>query len=273
MYIDGGGIFSNACFVGNGTATSVNVIGEGIDNICTGEGCWDPNGKPKIYPVPTEGGNPNGIPPESVYIPPPTCTGGNLGSVLVTNNKVITLNPGNYESITVNGGELYLNPGLYCITGSKGVSITGGKVWGPADYEPGSDLPFETGVAFYLTTGGFSTLGGANVRLTAAMQGSCEDGEDPCPGIKHPAMTAVLIYLAQNNANSVTLLGDSTSDYVGLVYAPAGTVQIGGTSNGLSSYNVQVIADTVVVHGSPEMTLHYDDELQRWSSAKIELAR
>jgi hypothetical protein len=286
MYIDGGGIFSNACFVGNGTATSVTVTdedGDPIENVCTGEDCWDPNGKPQIIPVPIEGDNPNGIPPEAVYIAPPTCSSAVWPEVRVTNNQVETISPGTYQAISVLGGELYLEPGLYCIVGSKGVTITGGRVWGPDNYSPDeaslySDTPFPTGVSFYLTTGGFGILGSPNVRLTAAMQGSCagEDSNDDffCPGISNQTatdLTAVLIYLGQENTSSVTLLGDSTSDFTGLVYAPAGTVNIGGTSNGLTSFNVQVIADTVVVHGSPEMTISYDDEIQRWSSAKIEL--
>ena len=73
--------------------------------------------------------------------------------------------------------------------------------------------------------------------------------------------------------SEVSLLGTSDSDYTGLVYAPDGTVNVGGTANELSTFNLQIVADTVFIHGTIELFINYDDEIQRWTSPMIELAR
>jgi hypothetical protein len=271
VHITGGSIFSNACFeAGGGPSNTVIVEPEGMNNVCIpvdGQPCWDRNGAPSIDPAPIEGTE--RIPPSNYFIPTPAC-GAYRGHVRVTNGGDETIDPGTYDYITVLGGTLYMNPGLYCVMGSAGVSINGGNVYGPYDYLPGAEYPYPTGVSFYIGQGGFSTQGGATIRLTAAMRGACQD--IACPGITQ-SLEAVLIFLGHGNSSEVSLLGTSESDYTGLVYAPNGTVNVGGTSSELSTFNLQVVADTVFIHGTAEMFINYDGDLQRWTSAMIELAR
>jgi hypothetical protein len=65
----------------------------------------------------------------------------NLGSVSVGNNDTVTLNPGIYTDIRIQGGTVTFNPGVYILSPSgpnQGLLINGGNVTG-------------IGVMFYIT--------------------------------------------------------------------------------------------------------------------------
>jgi hypothetical protein len=280
VIIDGGGIFSNACLQTSGGTNNVVTVLDG-ENTCipydlngNPTECWEDNGNPDFSPLPDAGNEDRRI---RLSIPEPICNGPDHGKVQVNNNQVVTLDPGTYHEISVQGGELYLNPGLYCIIkpgqpneGNGSVLFNGGIIEGPQGYTAGADDPFETGVSFFLDRGSFSTSGNATVRLTAAMQGSCED--IPCPGITHPSLTAVLIYMAVGNPNDVTLVGTGDDKFTGLVFVPSGTATLSGNGDTVS-FNLQLIADTIKVDGNANININYDDSMQRWTSAMIELAR
>jgi hypothetical protein len=287
VIIDGGGIFSNACLETSGGTNNVVTVLNG-DNTCipydldgNPTACWEDNGNPDFSPPPDPGDENNRI---SVSITEPACTGPNYSKVKVQNGEVVTIDPGVYPEITVLGGELYLNPGLYCILkpgqvnlGNGDVYFNGGYVEGPSGYDTTATDPYISGVSFFLDKGSFGTSGNTTVRLTAAMQGACtatDEDPNPCPGIfdQGTDLTAVLIYLSETNTSDVTLVGTGDDVFTGLVYVPNGTVTLSGNGSNVS-FNLQVIADTIKVEGNANININYDDEFQRWSSAKIELAK
>lgn len=247
LIVSGGGIFSNACMVKNG-GVSVQVTPEDEGIVCTGSSCYDNNGNSgSVSPAPQE--SPLPIPRESWEVPPPDCSGlPNRGNHTGSG----TLQPGNYGRIRLNSSndEITLEPGLYCI--SDGITVNGGMISG-------------TGVTLFLTGGDFSTSGGVQVNLTAPSAVSCAN----CP----PALPGVLIYLAAGNTGEVSLLGNADSEYLGLVYAPNGTIEAGGNSSELSVIHAQLIADTVKLHGTTSVDIHFDDDENYQIPSKIDLLR
>lgn len=239
--VSGGGIFSNSCLDAGGSV-QVNVVGgDGIT--CTGAGCYDAHGGPSISPAPEAGNYP--IPASMFTIPPPDCSavpdrGSHTGDG--------TINPGRYSRIKITNGELELRPGLYCVTGE--FDIQGGLVTG-------------SGVTIYITTGNFQSNGNATVQLTAPPARSCAD----CP----PAIPGVLIYLAEGNTSSVTLLGTSDSQYLGLVFAPNGMIEVGGAGSSMNEVHAQLIGDTVKIHGNANLVVNFDDDLNHQRPATLEL--
>ncbi len=247
LIVTGGGIFSNACMVKNGgVSVVVTPAEEGI--VCTGGSCYDNNGgSGSVSPAPQE--SPVPIPREAWDVPPPDCSGlPNWGD----HSGSGTLQPGNYGRIRLNStnDDIVLEPGLYCI--AEGVTINGGSFSG-------------AGVTLFLTGGNFATTGGAQVNLTAPSTAGCAY----CP----PALPGVLIYLAFGNTGEVSLLGTSDSEYLGMVYAPNGTIEAGGTGSELSVIHAQLIADTVNLHGTTEVDIHYDDDQNYQIPTKIDLYR
>lgn len=247
LILTGGGVFSNACMVKDGgVSVSVEPPEEGI--VCTGSGCYDNNGASgNIVPAPQV--SPSPIPRDVWDVPPPNCSGlPNLGD----HTGGGTIQPGNYGRIRVNSSNdhLVMQPGLYCV--SNGVTINGGSVTG-------------FGVTIFLTGGDFSSTGGVQVNLTAPPAQGCAY----CP----PALPGVLIYLAQGNSGGVSLLGTSDSEYLGLVYAPSGTIEAGGTGSELSEIHAQLVADTVKLHGTTNVNIHFDDDQVYQIPTKIDLYR
>jgi hypothetical protein len=141
-----------------------------------------------------------------------------------------------------------LAPGLYCLYGN--VTINGGSFIG-------------SGVTIYLESGNFDTSGNATVQLSAP-------SDDPDP---YPALPGMLIFMADGNAGSVTLLGNTDSSYTGTVYAadPDSMVEIGGTGSVLETYQTQLIGGTVFIHGNAEIDITFDGEENYEVPAVIEL--
>lgn len=287
VYISGGGIWSNACVQTSGGNNNVVEVDPG-DNVCfayqepdgTWTECYENNGDPDFSPIPDPGIDGEQI---SLEINPPACPGGLNPAVKLNGNDSAVIYPGNYPEITVNGGTLTLMPGLYCILkpsspniGNGDVYFNGGIIEGPDGYDETATDPYETGVSFYLDRGSFATSGNATVRLTAAMQGSCtkenESDPDPCPGISLPYMTAILVHLDASNTSDVTLVGTGDDRFTGLIFAPNGTANLVGNGDTVS-FDLQVIADTISVGGNAVLNINYDKDLQRWTSAMIELAK
>jgi hypothetical protein len=139
-----------------------------------------------------------------------------------------------------------MEPGLYCIMGSGNFSVLGGVLTGP-------------GVTIYLQNGNYSSAGSATINLA-----SCMSSED-CTMY---AMNKVLFYAGTGN---VSLEGNGDSDYTGLVYAPQGQIDLGGTGSTLGTVHVQLVGWDVVIHGDASLEMIYDDAQQLWKSAQIEL--
>jgi hypothetical protein len=246
--VTGGGIFSNSCIDTRG-GVSVSVYGNADDNIsCVLPDCYDDHGASgSVSPPPIENtGVP--LPPETYEIPPPNCTGlpshGNY-------NGDGTIEAGQYTQIRIQNGDHAFDPGLYCVSGD--VEINGGIV-------AGSD------VTFYVINGNFHTSGNATTSLIAPPATNCGD---PCDVAR--AIPGVLIFLAPGNTNEATLLGTEDSLFRGLVYAPSGTIEAGGTSSLMKEIFAQLIGNDVKVHGNTNVVVTFNDKLVYQIPATIEL--
>lgn len=239
--VSGGGLFSNACIVGSGTP-DVNVEPPETTNTCTGVGCYTDNCGDCITQRPQEG---NEFLPTYAYIlDPPDCTDVPLYASHVGGG---TIYPGRYPSIRLNNGTLNMEPGLYCVTDTD-FRVNGGELNGD-------------GVTIYIENGNYYSSGSAEINLSACM-------EEPC---QNSAMYKVLFYLPASNTGTVSLLGGVNSDYTGLVYAPGGVVEVGGGGSLMGTIHVQIVADTVFIHGTTDIEIVYDDAMQLWKSSQIEL--
>jgi hypothetical protein len=160
---------------------------------------------------------------------------------MVTTAGTQTLQPGTYSSITIgNNSTVTLNPGIYYIDGSGGVSFNGtATVQG-------------TGVMFYFTNGAtINAIGGgnqvSNIQLSAPTTGS---------------YAGILMYQdpADTNTGSgttkgPTLGGDDNSFFKGALYFPEDQLTFFGNTTGAGFKTGIVVADSAVLKGSPIVTL------------------
>jgi hypothetical protein len=227
--LKGGGIISEGCLGKNGNGDvlvengGISWGGETSDFVQVGPGVLNPGALHNSMPLPDNIKN----------IRPPDCSGLDDKGLANSGGQLL---PGKYTSIDVGNDEMaILAPGLYCIT-TNGVKVAG----------QGSLLGF--GVTIYIMNGDFDTTGGSHVKLNAP-------GAEPDPS---PAIPNVLIYLAEGNHGTVNLLGDSESYYLGTVFAPDGTVEVGGTGSLLPTFSTQVIGWDVFVHGNTTIDIVND---------------
>jgi hypothetical protein len=222
-------VWSNGCLTGNGSQFNVTVNDGGVGFAGASTGTLT-----NIVPAPVY--IPSKIPDHSTVVGEPSCAG--LPNRTVPNSGDATLEPGVYDRIKWTGGALTLNPGLYCVTGSQGMDISGGSVLGD-------------GVTIYLTTGGVTINGNVEpVDLRAPV-------ENPNP---YPAVAGILIFLADGNSSTVSITGNSTSFYLGTVYAPDGDLFFSGTSGTNPTFNTQLIGHNVEVSGGALIDINFNDE-------------
>jgi hypothetical protein len=228
--VKGGGVWSNGCLTGNGTGFTVDVINGGVGFAGTSTGTLT-----NISPPPQH--IPSPLPDFSTTVPQPDCS--SLFDRTVPTTADATLEPGIYDRIKWTNGNLTMQPGLYCVTGSQGVDISGGSVIGD-------------GVTIYVTTGGVTINGNVSpVDLRAP-----EETPDPAP-----AVPGILFYLDLGNTNEINITGNSTSFYLGTVYAPDGDLFFSGTSGTNPTYNTQLIGNNVEVSGGATIDINFlDDE-------------
>ncbi|MCJ7733174.1 MAG: Tad domain-containing protein [Anaerolineales bacterium] len=227
--VTGGGVWSNGCFTGNGTSFTVTVNNGGVGYAGSATGTLT-NINPAPQYIPSE------LPDYSTIIEEPSCTG--LPNRTVPKSGDATLEPGIYDEIKWTGGALSFNPGLYCISGSKGMSVTGGSIFGD-------------GVTIYLTSGGVTVNGNVSpIDLRAP-----EETPDPSP-----AIPGVLYYLANGNTNTISMTGNSTSFYLGTVYAPDGDLYFSGSSGTNPTFNTQLIGNNVEVSGGATIDINFNDD-------------
>ena len=246
--VTGGGIYSNSCLDTGGDG---DVIVEApFDISCSLPNCYtDHGGSGIISPTPEEGLG-RKIPAASFAVPEPNCTGlSNHGNYNGDGN----LEPGRYDRIVINNGNHTMDPGLYCV--SNNVSITGGSLIG-------SDI------TFYIIGGDFDSSGNATISLTAPPSENCTT---PC--ITYKALPGTLIYLASGNTGEVSLLGDEYSEYLGLVFAPDGTVEAGGSSSLIAEIHAQLIGKRVKVHGNTTINIMFDDSMNYILPASLQLQK
>ena len=241
--ITGGGVFSNssadtdncASFHKQGSG-DVNVIGGTIGAV----GSVYINDPGTISPAPVGGGTQKTLP----ELPLPDCSGLPVfGDVVYKFTGLVTIIPGIYSSITVgSGADVVMNPGMYCITGTKGFDGNGGNLSG-------------NGVLIYLQDGGFQMNGQIIVRLFAS-----QDLIDPS-GYQWGGM---LLYMDPSNDGYVQINGGSGTKYRGTIYAPSPgknptkakcTINGGSNTVGISS---QIICYSLKLTGSANIHIKYN---------------
>jgi hypothetical protein len=227
--VTGGGVWSNGCLTGNGTSFTVQVNSGGVGFAGTSTGTLT-----NINPPPQH--IPSKLPGYSTEVPEPNCSG--LPNRTVPKSGDATLQPGIYDEIQWTNGVLTFSPGLYCVTGSKGISITGGSILGD-------------GVTLFLQTGGVDIAGNVDpVDLRAPV-------EAPDPS---PAVPGILMYMAYGNTNTFSITGNSTSFYLGTVYAPDGDLYFSGASGTNPTFNTQLIGQNVEVSGGALIDINFNDQ-------------
>jgi hypothetical protein len=227
--VTGGGVWSNGCLTGNGTSFTVTVNNGGVGYAGSSSGTLT-----NIVPSPQY--IPSPLPDYSTVVTEPDCSG--LPSRTVPKTGDATLQPGIYDEIKWPNGALTFSPGLYCITGSKGIQITGGSLLGD-------------GVTIFLANAGMTISGNVSpVDLRAP-----EESPDPAP-----AMPGILVYLANGNTETVSITGNSTSFYLGTVYAPDGDLFFSGSSGTNPTFNTQLIGNNVEVSGGATIDINFNDD-------------
>lgn len=227
--VTGGGVWSNGCLVGNGSDFTVNVQDGGVGYAGAAEGTIT-----NIHPSPQY--IPSTLPDQATKVDEPDCSG--LPSRSAPNGGTVALEPGIYDRIKWTNGSLTLNPGLYCITGNQGVDIQGGEISGD-------------GVTIFIENGGMTVNGNVSpVDLRAPV-------ESPDPS---PAIPGILIYLAYGNDSTISLTGNSTSFYLGTIYAPDGEIYVSGSSGTHPTFNTQLMGNNVEVSGGATIDINFNDD-------------
>ncbi len=242
--VTGGGIFSNSCLDLNGSSGSVFVASP---HTITYQDDYDNSGGKSVSPEPRDGD----VKMPDFSINPPDCSSlPNQGS----HSGDGTIHPGRYDRIRLNNGELTMTEGLYCVNGD--FTVNGGVLTGE-------------NVTIYITPGGdgFSTAGNAEIILSAPPS----DCEVTMPSICGPALPGMLIYLGPGNTHTVSLQGTSDSKYLGMVFAPDGKIDVGGSSSEISTVNAQLVGNSVKVHGSVTVDINFQGELVFNRPATLEL--
>lgn len=227
--ITGGGVWSNGCLTGNGTGFTVTVNNGGVGYAGSSTGTLtNINPSPQFIPAT--------LPGYSTDVNQPSCAG--LSSRTVPKSGDATLQPGIYDEIKWIGGALTLSPGLYCISGNKGLDIQGGSVLGD-------------GVTIFLQSGGATINGNVSpVDIRAPV-------ESPDPA---PAVPGILMYMARGNTSTISITGNSTSLYLGTIYAPDGGLFISGTSSSNPTFNTQLIGNNIEVSGGALIDINFNDD-------------
>lgn len=228
-----GGIFSNSCIQVNGN--SGDVVADPSVGIWQNDPNYDPatDDKHGVLKPPAQYAGYQILPYDIAELPKncdlipsdhhfPSVTGG--GSIQY----------GVYDSIsTQNKDDLTLGPGLYCIRGSLNIN---GKITG-------------SGVTIYLESGstGINLEGGDTITLSA-----------PATDVTtNYGVPGLLIYEDPANSSELKLTGNSGFSYAGTIYAPKGSVDIGGKNGTKGTLNSQIIADAITIHGGPEIEINY----------------
>ena len=222
-----GGVYSNSCITSNGTI-DVNVdTNMGVGYV----GTLTENGNGSISPAPVQ----NGTMMPQQDIGPLSCSGPTLNS-----SSGGTISPGNYSTIKLTNGTLVLNSGLYCLSGN--MSITGGEI----DVAPMPDGS-AGGVTIYLESGSLKISGNATAHLNAPTD----------TNVVPDAQVGILVYMAKGNSGNIDLEGTASSSFVGAIYAPDGTIDVGGTNQVNPTYNTQLVGQYVKVHGTADIKIQY----------------
>jgi hypothetical protein len=217
------------------TASSIRVVGG-----------FQATGTATLSPTPTTGVASLADPFAS--LPIPILTTPDQGTINVTNSNSVTLNPGIYDKISVQGNAtVTLNPGTYVLKGggltvSNGASLLGSGA-GVLIYNAGSNYPNGGG-----NFGGISLSGSGTISLKAATSGT------------YAGMT---IFQARDNNRALSLTASSNLSVTGAVYAPDALVTLSGDV----TLKGGIIADRLSMSNSSSSSLAADGSTTTDNSA------
>jgi len=225
----------------------------------------------------------------------PSLYGGGRWDVGVTNNSasgvgppgspgpeqdpdtgVVTMKPGIYKQISISGGNVVFQPGIYVIAagGQNALTITGGTVTGSgimfyntgANYDPATGSPDandpwdptgsnpppspnQSGTTF----GTVSVNSIINFRPIDTTQYTYTDpAGNGLPGIG--VFNGMLFYQRRGNAQTVAISGNAADGYIGgTVYAKWSRFQISGQG----VYDAQFIVGTMDITGNADVTFNF----------------
>jgi Flp pilus assembly protein TadG len=254
--IQGGDVFSNSDASSAECAAGFSEGSAGVQvspepYIIRVVGSFKESGSGSVDPPPVEGVDPVQLEPVAI----PDCSGLPDYGVVKIPPSSGSLEPGWYESIEIGGGStVTLDPGMYCIYGSDGISTTGA-----ADISG-------SGVLIYLQDGGLNFAGGSAVDLVA------EHNWDVLVDPSANDWKGMLIYADPGNTSTISMEGNASSTYEGTIYAPSSLCTFEGTGSA-SVVDAQMICDKVRFDGDAEITISYSASKVFKKPPEISLAK
>ncbi|MHC4754790.1 MAG: pilus assembly protein TadG-related protein [Planctomycetota bacterium] len=175
------------------------------------------------------------------------------GEAIDVNSGTVVLQPGFYSGgLRITGGNVLLQPGIYVLDGSSTGSKSGLVIGGNANF-------CARGVMFYVTGDGVVDIAGSgSINITELDPNTtefCDPAFDYPEGFDIGDYEGMAIFQARDNYNDARILGTSLMDLEGTLYFPKNHLELGGTGDGFGN---QLIADTIWVHGTGDITINYD---------------
>jgi hypothetical protein len=255
--VTGGNIFSNSnanasnCSSGlqNGSGGVQVQGGHGIHVV----GGWvTKGGSGLVSPSPTTNVDAQPMP----NVPLPDCSHlPSRGSIKHNDKDTVTIQPGNYGTIDVQGGKLIMAPGMYCLSG---------------DFETGGNGELEgNGVFIVMWNGAVKWNGGGVINLKRANY--LEDGSGQNWG-------GMLLYMPMGNKSEIKIAGGAGSNFSGTILAPDETknknakCDLTGNSGNIG-YSANIVCNTVKVSGNANFNITYKEEQNFRMPPMIELAQ
>lgn len=231
--VDGGNIFSNSEAVGNCASGQQNGSGKVIvvDGQVQVVGTFrEVGGSGVVSPSPTEEMSHQTL----ANVPVPDCTG-----LPAQNTSSENLQPGIYNNgISIHNGAWTMAPGMYCL--KDDFTVNGGSLSGK-------------NVLIVMLSGSVDMEGNANIRLIRAS--NIKDGSGNQFG-------GLLFFMPMNNLGGIDLGGTSGATYAGTIYAPGPRdsskpkCTFGGNSGSIG-LNSNIVCNTIQVHGTANVEIHY----------------
>lgn len=256
--IDGGNVFSNSDAASGSCQSGVQggagdiTVGPVPDYGIKVAGTFDEGGSGSVTPTPEEFVDQE----TNRSVPKPDCSGlPDNGKLKINGGATETIQPGRYEEITFLGSAtITMDPGMYCIYGSKGFGPNGGSITG-------------AGIMIYLEQGPFDP--GGNTLLDISAELASDVNVDP----SFNDWEGMLIYMDPSNTSATSISGTTNTQYTGTIYAPSSECTLNGTGDSIGFLSSQIICDKVKVTGTAAVTIdHNEDEVYHLPPA-IDLAR
>lgn len=265
--VKNGKIHSNSSFRGTGSKLSVTATYGITSSLPSSASNLSPAG------ILTFTGD---VPAPEIYIPDePTCTIDGDSQMI---GDVLTYYPGNYSGISISGnGDVVFMPGLYCVAGDLTITGSGGN-------KKATGVVSGLGVTFFIKPYSDGTLSEVDITGDKNVVFTAPKDDDPLPDPGDPGIPGYIFYMSSDNISnegdpnekrgSITIIGNSDSYYSGIILAPKGDIEIGGSTTvgdadvcmlvygkdecEGSTFTTQLIGWTVRFNGAAQVDIMYD---------------